>query len=63
MVATLVIARWEGKIDLAQARAVLDGRITPDLDLLDDEEPADARPVDEPAAAFRRPLLAAVPTT
>ncbi|GJE13352.1 cation:dicarboxylate symporter family transporter [Methylobacterium longum] len=64
MVATLVIARWEGKIDLAHARAVLDGRITPDFDLLDDEDAvADAIPAREPAAAFRRPLPAAVPAT
>jgi aerobic C4-dicarboxylate transport protein len=40
MVATLVIARWEGKVDLVQARAVLDGRITPDLDTLDEPDEA-----------------------
>jgi Na+/H+-dicarboxylate symporter len=64
MVATLVIARWEGKIDLAHARAVLDGRITPNLDLLDDADVVpDAIPAREPAAAFRRPLSATVPAT
>jgi aerobic C4-dicarboxylate transport protein len=63
MVATLVIARWEGKIDLAHARAVLDGRITPNLDTLDDEETAGEIPAREPAAALHRPLPAAVPAT
>ena len=43
---------------------MLDGRITPNLDLLDDDgEAADAIPAREPAAAFRRPLPAAVPAT
>jgi aerobic C4-dicarboxylate transport protein len=63
MVATLVIARWEKKIDLAHARAVLDGRITPDLDTLDEEDAAEEIPAREPTAALRRPLPAAVPAT
>ncbi|MGV7033806.1 cation:dicarboxylate symporter family transporter [Methylobacterium symbioticum] len=63
MVATLVIARWEKKIDLAHARAVLDGRITPDLDTLDEEDAAEEVPAREPTAALRRPLPSAVPAT
>ncbi len=62
MVATLVIARWEGKLDVAHARAVLDGRITPNLDTLDDESDAADLPAQEPAA-LRNPLPAAVPAT
>ncbi len=36
-VATIVVARWEGEIDLARARAVLDGEVVPVLEV--DAEP------------------------
>ena len=65
MVATLVIARWEGKIDLAHARAVLDGRIQPDLDSLDepDEAMAEAPAPTGPSPARHRAMPAAIPAT
>ncbi len=65
MVATLVIARWEGKIDLAHARAVLDGRIQPDLDSLDepDEALAEAPVPTAPSPARHRAMAAAIPAT
>lgn len=66
MVATLVIARWEGKIDLAHARAVLDGRIQPDLDSLDEpdeviDEPVTLRAASKPVR--HGPMPAVVPAT
>jgi Na+/H+-dicarboxylate symporter len=32
-VATVVVARWEGEIDLVRARAVLNGEVVPVLDV------------------------------
>ena len=64
MVATLVIAKWEGKVDLAHARAVLDRRVEPDLDTMNEpDEELDASPgfpPHVPAAAARPALPGAV---
>jgi len=43
MVAALVVARWEGAIDLDHARAVLDGHIKPELETLDEPVAIDHR--------------------
>ncbi|PLZ00830.1 C4-dicarboxylate transporter DctA [Burkholderia sp. WAC0059] len=40
-VATLVVARWEGALDLATAKAVLDGELRPAARALTDARPAD----------------------
>ncbi|WP_336492084.1 cation:dicarboxylate symporter family transporter [Methylobacterium nigriterrae] len=60
MVATLVIARWEGKIDLAHARAVLDGQIQPDLETLDEPDEV-LEPIPVAAQGARRPIAGPVP--
>jgi len=55
-VATIVVARWEGGLDLAKARAVLDGEIVP-VTTLDNEPSVDqdvnALPVPLPVPAAR----------
>jgi Na+/H+-dicarboxylate symporter len=36
-VATMVVARWDGALDLARARAILDGNVPPPREVIEEE--------------------------